>query len=114
MNEMNTLAAQSAKDIALSSFCTVFASTEILTRIRDGEKVEDMVKSAFESVARRVIEMDTLEGKVVMTGGVVTYNDAILKIQEKIVKDEILTPPNPQLFGAIGAALFAKEKASSG
>jgi len=109
MSEMNMLAAKSTKDTALSSFCTVFASTEILTRIKDGERIEDMVKSAFESVARRVIEMDTLDGTIVMTGGVVTYNDFILKALTKYVRSKILTPPNPQLTGAIGAALFARE-----
>ena len=109
INEMNKLAVKSDKETALSSFCTVFASTEILTRIKEGEKIEDMVKSAFESIVRRVIEMDTLEGTVVITGGVVAYNDVILKILAKQVGKEILTPPNPQLSGAIGAALFAKE-----
>jgi predicted CoA-substrate-specific enzyme activase len=109
MDEMNNLAAKSLKDAALSSFCTVFASTEILTRIKEGEKKEDMVKSAFESVIRRVIEMDTLDGTVVMSGGVVEYNDIIQKILSKHVGKKILTPPNPQLTGALGAALFAKE-----
>jgi len=78
-------------------------------KIKEGEKKEDMVKSAFESVVRRVIEMDTLEGTVVMSGGVVTYNDIILKILSKHVGKQILIPPNPQLTGALGAALFAKE-----
>jgi len=109
MNEMNMLAGKSDKEAPLSSFCTVFASTEILTRIKEGAKVEDMIKSAFESVAKRVIEMDTLEGAVVITGGVVAYNNIILKILEKHVGKEILTPSDPQLNGAIGAALFAKE-----
>jgi activator of 2-hydroxyglutaryl-CoA dehydratase len=68
-----------------------------------------MVKSAFESVARRVIEMDTLEGTIVMTGGVVAYNDIILKILAKHVGKELLTPADPQLSGAVGAALFARE-----
>ncbi len=109
MDEINTIAAKSDIETALSSFCTVFASTEIITRIKEGEKIEDMVKSAFESIVRRVIEMDTLVGDVVVTGGVVAYNNVILKILAKQVGKEILTPPNPQLSGAIGAALFAKE-----
>ena len=109
MNEMNKLAAKSSKDTPLGSFCTVFASTEILTRIKEGENIEDMVKSAFESVVRRVIEMDTLDGILVMTGGVVEYNDMILKILSKHVEKKLSTPPDPQLSGAFGAALFAKE-----
>jgi len=109
MDELNKLATKSSKDTALSSFCTVFASTEILTRIKEGEKIEDMVKSAFESVARRVIEMDTLDNTIVMTGGVVTYNDIILKILSNHIGKKILMPPEPQLCGAMGAALFARE-----
>ena len=108
-SEMNKAASKSSKETALSSFCTVFASTEILTRIKEGEKTEDMIKSAFESVVRRVIEMDTLEGTIVITGGVAAYNDIILKILTKYVKNKIFMPPNPQLSGAFGAALFAKE-----
>lgn len=108
MDEMNVLATRSTKDVALGSFCTVFASTEILTKIKDGEKVEDMVKSAFESVVKRVIEMDALDGTIVMTGGVVTYNDIIKKILARHTGNEILTPPHPQLTGALGAALYAK------
>jgi predicted CoA-substrate-specific enzyme activase len=109
MSRMNTLASDSSHDIALSSFCTVFACTEILSRIKEGEKTEDMVRSAFESVARRVIEMDTLDGTIVVTGGVVEFNDVILEILGRYIKGEILTPPHPQLIGALGAALFARE-----
>ena len=109
LNELNTLAGRSLKEAALSSFCTVFASTEILSRIKDGEQIEDMVKSAFESVVRRVLEMDTLEGTIVMTGGVVAFNDMIVKILKNYVDDDIVIPPNPQICGAIGAALFAFE-----
>jgi len=109
ISEMNALALKSSRETALGSFCTVFASTEILSRIKEGEKTEDMVKSAFESVVKRVIEMDTLEGSVVLTGGVVKYNKIIVKILEKYIESKILTPPDPQLNGAFGAALFAKE-----
>ncbi len=109
LNEMNKLASKSDKETSLSSFCTVFASTEILTRIKEGEKIEDMVRSAFESVVKRVIELGTLEDAVVITGGVVKFNDIILKILAKTIEKEILIPPYPQLNGAVGAALFAGE-----
>jgi activator of 2-hydroxyglutaryl-CoA dehydratase len=44
-----------------------------------------------------------------MTGGVVAYNDIILKILSNHVGKKILMPPEPQLCGALGAALFAKD-----
>ena len=109
MNDLNNLASKSKNDTALSSFCTVFASTEILTRIKEGERIEDMVKSAFESVAKRVIEMDTLNNTIVMTGGVVAHNNIISKILSNHIGKKILIPPEPQLCGAIGAAIFASE-----
>jgi predicted CoA-substrate-specific enzyme activase len=108
-DEMNDLAKSSGNDTSLGSYCTVFASTEILTRIKNGEKVEDLVRSAFESVARRVIEMDVLDDAVVLTGGVIAHNDAFLTILDKFTKGDILVAPNPQLIGALGAALYAKE-----
>ncbi|MBU0497568.1 MAG: ATPase [Candidatus Thermoplasmatota archaeon] len=107
LNELNTLAHKSTKEMALSSYCTVFAATEILSRIKEGEHIEDLVKCAFESIARRVIELDTVQGTVVITGGVVTYNDIIIKILERYIGKDILVPQNPQICGAIGAALTA-------
>jgi predicted CoA-substrate-specific enzyme activase len=108
LGDMNGLASRSTGDLVLNSYCTVFAKTEILTRIREGEAVEDMVKSAFVSVTRRVLEMDTLEGDIVMTGGVVEHNPIVREILESQVGREILTPARPQLTGAMGAALFAR------
>ncbi|MFX1573406.1 MAG: acyl-CoA dehydratase activase [Promethearchaeota archaeon] len=110
LNEMNTLAIKSTKNTPLASFCTVFAKTEILTRIKEGEKAEDLVKSAFESVIRRVIEMIELEGTIVVTGGVIAHNSIIGEILKREIGTDVLIPPNPQLIGALGAALFAIEK----
>jgi predicted CoA-substrate-specific enzyme activase len=109
IEEINARATRSTRDAPLGSFCTVFAATEVLTRIKAGESVEDMLRSAFESVARRVLEMGVFEGTIVMTGGVVAYNRILVDIMRKLVGTEILTPPNPQLTGALGAALFARE-----
>lgn len=107
LNNLNKLAHASNKETALSSYCTVFAATEILSRIKEGAQLEDMIKCAFESVARRVIELDTVEGTTVITGGVVTYNDIIINILQRYIGTDIRIPPNPQICGAIGAAIAA-------
>jgi predicted CoA-substrate-specific enzyme activase len=109
LNELNTLATKSTSKTPLASFCTVFAKTEILTRIKEGEKAEDLIKGAFGSVIKRVIEMAELEGTIVLTGGLIAYNDIISLILKEETNAEILIPPYPQLIGAIGAALFAIE-----
>lgn len=109
MEELNSMAGGSKDDAPLNSFCTVFASTEVINRLKDGEAAEVLVRGAFESVARRVMEMEELQGTIVMTGGVVAYNPVILKVLGRHIGQEILTPPHPQLTGAFGAALYAND-----
>ncbi|MFX1387723.1 MAG: acyl-CoA dehydratase activase, partial [Promethearchaeota archaeon] len=62
LKDLNNLAIKSTSRLPLASYCTVFAKTEILTRIKEGEKVEDLIKSAFGSVIKRIIEMTEIEG----------------------------------------------------
>ena len=111
VSELNGLADQSTKDVTLGSFCTVFSATEILEKIRAGERVEDIVKGAFRSVVKRIVEMDTVDGALVMTGGVVAHNPLLAALVGEAFGMEALVPPDPQHIGALGAALFAREKA---
>ncbi|MFX1391645.1 MAG: acyl-CoA dehydratase activase [Promethearchaeota archaeon] len=110
LKELNALAENSTSNTPLASFCTVFAKTEILTRIKEGEKVEDLIKSAFGSVIKRVIEMTEIEGTVILTGGVIAHNNIIAEILKTELNTDILIPPYPQFIGAIGAALSALEE----
>ncbi len=87
----------------------MFAATEILEKIRAGVKVEDIVKGAFRSVVKRVLEMDTVDGALVMTGGVVAHNPVLVRLVEESFGRPVLVPPEPQFVGALGAALFAAE-----
>jgi predicted CoA-substrate-specific enzyme activase len=112
LEEMNRLASQSENMVKLGSFCTVFSATEVLENIRKGNKLPDIVKGVFFSMVKRVLEMDALTQKVVMTGGVVAHNPFMVKMTEEIIEREILVPDYPQLTGAIGAALYAMENKS--
>lgn len=112
ISEFNSLARESDATVTINSFCTVFAGTEVLEYIRDGKKVQDIVKGLFVSVVKRVVEMDNLAGKIVMTGGVVAHNPEIVKIASELIRSEISVPPMPQMTGALGAALFAREEYS--
>ncbi len=112
LGELNGLAQRSTREVTLSSFCTVFAATEILARIRAGDKVEDIVRGAFRSVIRRIEEMDPVDGTVVMTGGVVAHNPFLAVLAEETFARPVRVPPDPQFIGAFGAALFAIESAS--
>jgi (R)-2-hydroxyacyl-CoA dehydratese activating ATPase len=114
VSALNGLAERSMKEVALGSFCTVFAATEILARIRAGEKVEDIVKGAFRSVVKRIVEMDTVDGALVMTGGVVAHNPLLVTLVAEAFGREAQVPPEPQHVGAFGAALLAMEMAQAG
>ena len=110
VEEMEPLARRSQKNVEIGSFCTVFSATEILALIRQGAELPDIARGAFRSVVKRVTEMDPLRGKVVATGGVVAHNPIVQEILSEYIGSEVRCPPLPQLSGALGAALYAREE----
>ncbi len=109
LNSLNKLALLSTETVELGSYCTVFSKTEVLERIKEGNKLPDIVKALFKSVIRRVTEMDSFNEKVVITGGVVAYNLFLAKMLSDYIGRKVFVPENPQFTGALGAALFASE-----
>ena len=109
IEKLNELAEKGAREVELGSYCTVFTATEILARIREGVRLEDLIRGVFGAVIKRALEMDPLEGDIVMTGGVVAYNPFLVEMFSEKLGKEIFVPPLPQLTGALGAALYALE-----
>ncbi len=109
IGDLNNLAEKASEEVQLGSYCTVFTATEILAKIREGVKVESLVRGVFGAVIKRTVEMDPLEGDIVMTGGVVAYNPFLKEMFRERLGKEIFVPPLPQLAGALGAALYALE-----
>jgi (R)-2-hydroxyacyl-CoA dehydratese activating ATPase len=105
---LDALAGAGTDAVHLSSFCTVFAKTEILTHLRMGASVQSIVRGAFLSVAARVLEMDPLQGDVVLTGGVAEHNPVFASILAEKLGRAVHVPPDPQHTGALGAALLAR------
>jgi predicted CoA-substrate-specific enzyme activase len=113
IGDLNRLAQAAGKTAQIGSYCTVFTATEVLDRIRTGEKVDDIVRGLFDSVAKRILEMDTLTGRVIMTGGVVAFNDIVAELLSTRTGVKVEIAPHPQEMGAFGAALYAKESFSN-
>jgi predicted CoA-substrate-specific enzyme activase len=105
---LNDLARQATGHVELGSFCTVFAKTELLKLIAAGTPLPEIVRAAFRSVAKRILEMDPLAGEVVMTGGVVAHNPVIVELVSAALGRPVLVPEYPQYTGALGAALLAQ------
>lgn len=110
LDRMNALARASGDMLELGSYCTVFSATEVLEKIRQGRKVPDIVKGLFSSVIKRILEMDSFEKDVVMTGGVVAHNPYLVEMMAECIGREVRVPDHPQLTGAIGAALYAMDE----
>jgi predicted CoA-substrate-specific enzyme activase len=111
-DELEPLAGRTATALRLSSFCTVFAKTEILAHLRAGRPVEEIVRGAFQSVVARVVEMAPLDGEVVLTGGVVAYNPTVAELLAEKLGHAVQILPHPQFCGALGAALMARKQAA--
>jgi activator of 2-hydroxyglutaryl-CoA dehydratase len=112
--EMDALARSAVKAVRLSSFCTVFAKTEILSHLRAGEPVAGIVRGAFLAVLDRVLEMAPLEGEVVLSGGVAAHNPVLAEILAGKLGRPVEVAPHPQFTGALGAALVAWRQSLNG
>jgi len=113
LDELEDLARASSDAVRLSSFCTVFAKTEILAHLRRGTPVAEIVRGAFYSVVSRVVEMSPLAGCVVLSGGVVAHNPVIAAILSEHVGTPVEVAPHPQFTAALGAALAASRSSPS-
>jgi len=109
INEFNDLAVSASETAKIGSYCTVFTATEVLDRIKAGEQVGNIIRGLFDTVTKRVLEMDTLTDRVVMTGGVVAFNPIVADLLSERSRVKIEITPHPQEMGAFGAALFAEE-----
>ncbi len=96
---------------SISSLCTVFAESEIISLISKGEKRENIIAGIHEAIGSRVMAMagrTSIERPVMMTGGV-AKNIGVIKAFEKKIGDSIIVSKKAQLTGAIGAALIAEQ-----
>ncbi len=109
IDEMGPISLTSKKSSPITSTCTIFAESEIITLRAEGTKREDMIAGLHNAVARRVVIMGKSVGykdDVVFTGGV-AKNSGVVKFMAELLETKIVLPDEPQLMGALGAALFA-------
>jgi len=114
LKDIDDLAMHSSAATVVNSYCTVFAGTEVLERIKAGEPREDISMGLFRSIAMRVAEMmGARDGDVAVTGGVVAHCKAMVRALNEKLDTEVLLGPLPQHAGAFGAALSARASAAS-
>ncbi|MCJ7679650.1 MAG: acyl-CoA dehydratase activase [Candidatus Aminicenantes bacterium] len=106
------IALGSSHPIPISSMCTVFAESEVVSLITSGKAREDIALGLHVSIADRLLSMLRKIGPVqplVFVGGG-AMNTCLHRMLEKKLKMSILRPYKPQLTTALGAALIAAEK----
>ncbi len=114
VSKLGSISAKSQKEVSISSTCTVFAESEVISHLSAGEATEDIVAGIHTSVAKRVSSLAKRVGikdKVVMVGGV-ARNEGIVRAMESAIGMEIVVPENAQLTGALGAAIYAYHEAN--
>lgn len=104
--------AEAGKAVPISSLCTVFAESEVISHIGKGRKREDIAAGVVESVAAKVAQLaqrKSLPGKVILTGGI-SHSEYFCKILSRKLMKKVHPTEFGRYAGALGAALLAEEK----
>jgi predicted CoA-substrate-specific enzyme activase len=99
------------QDVNISSMCTVFAESEVTSLIAKGRDRQQIARGLHSSVIRRaagMINRVSSDGDIVFTGGV-AKNPCMKNLLSEKLGRPVLVPDNPQLIGALGAALLAAQ-----
>lgn len=112
IEELGPLAMASTDPCMISSTCTVFAESEIVSYLTQGSKIEDVAMGILESIARRIWVMGTqtrmkMAEDIIISGGI-AKNQALKKAFEQKFKKPMFALERPQMPAALGAALEAK------
>ena len=118
LEEMSIKGLEWEENIVISSMCTVFAESEVVSLVAQNKNVADIIHGLNVSVASKVGALAARLGKknpgeYMMTGGV-AKNQGIINALEEKLGAKLYICDEAQLCGALGAALFAYEKCTAG
>lgn len=112
LDEFAQLSLQSNTPANITKQCSVFAESEVVTLIYNGIDQADIAAGLVDSIVRRIVAMIHKVGYIpdlVLTGGC-AKNEGLVKGLEKGLETKIARLPDPQIIGALGAALFAQDR----
>jgi len=110
---LGNLAEESVQPVTISSTCTVFAESEVISQLASNVSRADVAAGVHKSVARRVSGLASRIGPeplIVMTGGVAKNYGVVKEISNEL-QIPVQVCPDPQITGALGAALLAYQSA---
>lgn len=112
LEQLGPMSLQSQGNVSITTMCAVFAESEVITEVHRGTPPRDIVKGCHDAIALRttaLLKRTGIEQQVVMTGGA-ALNIGLLEAIKKQINTDISVPSNPQIAGALGAAIIAREK----
>lgn len=115
-SDISDFAHNSGNPISISSTCTVFAESEVISYLSKGRDKYDICYGINESVAKRVagmVKRTDMKERIAITGGVAN-NENLVRIIEKEIKRNIGISPMAQYTGALGAALICSDRKGRG
>lgn len=112
IGKLGELSLRSEKQVKVSSMCTVFAESEVVSLLSKECGKADIAAGIHDAIARRIAGMVGQVGmreKVAMVGGV-AKNSGVVRSLEKMLGTTFRIPGEPQITGALGAAIIAREQ----
>ncbi len=110
LDEFGRAALESDQDVQINSMCTVFAESEVISMKNRGIPRAHIARSVHASVADRLASMLARLGygeMVAFSGGVARNPCLVGMLRQKLPEVQVVVPENPDLTGALGAALHA-------
>lgn len=110
IEEFGAFSLRGLQEVPISSVCTVFAESEVISLIARSQPREAIIRGLHRSVVNRVwnmIQTVGVRGVVTMSGGV-AKNRGIVSMLEELLEKPLCLYEEPQIIGALGAALLAK------
>jgi len=112
---MGELSMHASEPKKLSTTCSIFAESEVVSLVARGTKKEDILAGLHDSVARKVsglVKQLGVKGEIFLAGGV-ARNTGVRKALEAKLGTTLFIPKFPQIVGALGAALLAPGEAGT-
>ena len=109
LDNLGATALEHTRSVRISTTCTVFAESEVLSWLGKGKKIEDILWGVHQSIASRsagLMRRVGLESEITFTGGV-TRNIAMVRALEERLECKLNVSEESHYIGALGAALFA-------
>jgi len=103
---LQDLAAAAERSVTVSSYCSVFSSTEVLERLREGATREEVALGCIQSIAERITEIGGFHDPLHVCGGVIEFFPGLLAALESRAGVTVSIVPDPMYTAALGAAMM--------